>query len=119
MPFDKAGKHHLNTQKAMASDKAGPNKHKQSGEGAKGVGDPMPEGADEQDVAGDSTRTIINHNDDGTHSVMHHDGEETGPHMDIAEALEAVQAKHGMMHGGAKPMHGQPVHEHAGMMEGY
>ncbi len=92
MPFDKAGKHHLSTQKAMASDKAGPspNKHKQSGEGAPGVKDAMPDAE-----MGDSTRTVINHNDDGTHSVMHHDGEETGPHMDIQEVLDAINAKHG------------------------
>lgn len=92
MPFDKKGSFHMNTQRAMASDKMGgsANKHKQSGEPSPGVADHTPD-----EDQGDSTRTIITHNDDGTHSVMHHDGEETGPHMDMQEALDAIHAKHG------------------------
>lgn len=114
MPLDKKGRFHMNTQRAMASDKMGdgPNKHKQSGEGAKGVSDPMPGGADESDLNGDSTRTVITHNDDGTHSVMHHDGEETGPHDLIEDAMEVIRAKHGeggMAHGGGL-MHGGGHH---------
>jgi hypothetical protein len=115
MPFDKKGGHHLNTQKAMASDKMPP--RKQSGEGGAGVGDPMPGGANEHDIGGDSSRTIITHGDDGTHSVMHHDGEESGPHMDLEEALEMIRAKHGSRMEPAAPRHGMPMHEHA-MMSG-
>lgn len=122
MPFDKFGKHHLNTQKMMASEKMpkkSPNIHKQSGEGAPGVADPMG-GKNEQDVAGDSTRTIINHNDDGSHSVDHADGEQTGPHDTIEDALDVIHAKHGgqpPMHG-AQPHHGMPMHEGHAMMSG-
>lgn len=123
MPFDKSGKHHLNTQKMMAADKfppKSPNMHKQSGEGAQGVGDPMG-GKAETDIGGDSTRTTIMHNDDGSHSVMHHDGEETGPHDTIEDALDVINAKHGMtprmQEKGEPAHHGMPMHGHA-MMSG-
>ena len=118
MPFDNKGKHHLSTQKAMAGSKM-PNVHKQSGEGAKGVGDPMPKGGDESDMAGDSTRTIISHNDDGTHSVMHHDGEAGEPKDSLEEALEEIRMKHGggMTDGDDKGMMAHHMPPHA-MMSG-
>ena len=79
----------------MASDKMA-NEHKQSGAPSPGVQDAKPDSA-----AGDSTRTVIHHNDDGTHMIEHSDGETTGPHMDMAEAMENIMAKHG---GGMDPM---------------
>lgn len=94
MPLDKGGKFHFNTQRAMAADKAGPNKHKQSGEKAEGVGDPVPGGAAKGEDM-DSTQTVIHHHPDGTHTVDHHDGEKTGPHHSIHEAMQHVKAKHG------------------------
>lgn len=42
-------------------------------------------------------KTEITHHMDGTHSVMHHDGEESGPHGSIDEAMDAVKMKHGGM----------------------
>lgn len=118
MPFDKSGKHHLSTQKAMSADKFPPRKPMPK----EGVADPM-QGKDEQEMTGDSTRTIINHNDDGSHSVMHADGEETGPHDGIEEALDMIHQKHGGlpppgMHEGAAPRHGMPMHEGHAMMSG-
>ncbi len=125
MPFDSKGKHHMNTQRAMGADKMpkkppmpakAPNVHAQSGSGADGVQDHIPD----EDM-GDSTRTMISHNGDGTHSVMHDDGEETGPHDTIEDALAAVAAKKGggmMQHGGAAPHHGMPMHEGHAMMSG-
>jgi len=119
MPFGKDGKHHLNTQKAMAADKMPPRRPDNAGKPNSGVADPMG-GKDEQEVTGDSTRTILSHNDDGSHSVMHHDGEETGPHDSIEEALEMIAAKHGagMQHASAAPHHGMPMHEGHAMMSG-
>lgn len=49
--------------------------------------------------------TSITHHMDGTHSVMHHDGEMTGPHGHITEATDAINAKHGG--GGSMPMGGE------------
>ena len=124
MPFDSQKKFHMNTQRAMAADKMpkkppmppkAPNVHSQSGSGEGGVKDAMPD----EDM-GDSTRTMISHNGDGTHSVQHDDGEETGPHETIEDALAAVMAKKGgggMQHEGGMPKHGMPMHEHA-MMSG-
>ncbi len=112
MPFDKKGGHHLNTQKAMHADKM-PQPKPDSG-----VGDPMG-GKSEQEVSGDSTRTIVNHNDDGSHSIDHADGEQTGPHDSIEEALEMILAKHGGgMQQSAAPQHGAPMHEGHAMMSG-
>jgi len=121
MPFDGKGKHHLNTQKAIAADKMPPPRPPKPP--MAGVGDPMG-GKDEQEVTGDSTRTILSHNDDGSHSVMHHDGEETGPHDTIEDALDAIHQKHGGamphgMHEGAAPRHGMPMHEGHASMGGY
>lgn len=122
MPFDKAGKHHMNTQKAMASDKMPPAKPKKQMD--QGVGDPM-KGNDETDMGGDSTRTMIDHNDDGSHSVQHADGEVSGPHDSIEEALAMIAAKHGggmehpgMQHESGVPRHGTPMHEGHAMMSG-
>ena len=124
MPFDSSGKHHMNTQRAMGADKmpkkparpAKPaNQHAQSGSGAEGVQDNVPD-----EEMGDSTRTMISHHGDGSHSVQHDDGEETGPHETIEDALAAVMAKKGggmMQHPGGAPQHGMPMHEHA-MMSG-
>ena len=118
MPFDKKGGHHLNTQKAMAADKMPPRRPNNAGKPNSGVGDPMG-GKDEQEVTGDSTRTIVSHNDDGSHSIQHADGEQTGPHDSIEEALEMILAKHGggMQHSAA-PQHGAPMHEGHAMMSG-
>jgi len=123
MPFSKDGKHHLNTQKAMAADKMPPPKPPRPPKPDMGVGDPM-KGNDETDIGGDSTRTILSHNDDGSHSVMHADGEETGPHDTIEDALDAIHQKHGGamphgMHEGAAPRHGMPMHEGHASMGGY
>ncbi len=113
MPFDKNNRHHLNTQKAMHADKMPPPKMDKAG-----VGDPMG-GKSEQDIGGDSTRTMISHNDDGSHSVDHADGEQTGPHDSIEEALEMIMQKHGGgMHQSAAPQHGAPMHEGHAMMSG-
>jgi hypothetical protein len=118
MPFNKSGKHHLNTQKAMASDKMPPRPAKAAmpakpGAPAGGVGDHMPGGVNEGDIDGDSTRTIITHGSDGSHMVDHADGEQTGPHGDIEEALDHIRMKHGMQKEPGEPRHGMPMHEHA------
>lgn len=117
MPFDKAGKHHLNTQKMMASEKLPPAKPKKQMD--QGVGDPM-QGNDETDMGGDSTRTMITHGDDGSHTVDHADGEQTGPHDTIEDALDAIHQKHGgmMQHESGVPRHGTPMHEGHAMMRG-
>lgn len=59
-----------------------------------GVGDPMPPGKNESDMGGDSTQTVITHHGDGTHSVEHHDGEQSGPHEHLHEAFAHISAKH-------------------------
>ena len=117
MPFDGKGKHHLNTQKAMASDRMPPRPAKAAmpakpGEAESGVGNHMPGGANENDIGGDSSRTIITHHDDGTHSVQHADGDET-PQGELEDALEMIRAKHGMQREVGEPRHGMPMHEHA------
>ena len=97
MPLDGKGRFHLNTQRAMGADKfrarEGMPPKRQSGEGAAGVGDPMAKGANESDIGGDSTQTTITHNGDGTHSVQHADGDETGPHEHLHEAFAHISAK--------------------------
>ncbi len=123
MPFDSKGKHHLNTQKMMAAEKMPPPKPPRPPKPDMGVGDPM-KGSDETDIGGDSTRTMIDHNDDGSHSVQHADGEQTGPHDSIDEALAMIAAKHGggmhpgMQHESGVPRHGTPMHEGHAMMSG-
>lgn len=115
MPFDSKGKHHLNTQKAMAGDKmpARPAKPAKPGEAESGVGNHMPGGSSENDIGGDSSRTIITHGGDGSHMVDHADGDQTGPHGDIEEALDHIRMKHGMQKEIGEPRHGMPMHEHA------
>ena len=123
MPFDSKGKHHLNTQKMMAAEKMPPPKPPKPPMAGGGVGDPMA-GKNENDMGGDSTRTMISHNDDGSHMVDHADGEQTGPHDTIEDALDAIHQKHGGampphgMHEGAAPRHGMPMHEGHAMMSG-
>lgn len=103
MPFDKSGKHHLNTQKAMASDKAP----------AKAPAPPV-ETAPAAPMTG--TQTIIDHNDDGTFSVTHADGEQSGPFMDMAEALDTVMAKDGGMEQTGEAMPQEQTAEQPAMM---
>lgn len=68
-----------------SSNKAVPEKHEVKG--AVGVGDsPMDDG--------DEPTTTITHHADGTHSVMHADGD-MSDHPSIEDAMAGIHAKHG------------------------
>ncbi len=138
MPFDKKGGHHLNTQKAMASDKM-PNLHKQSGERASGVGDPQPGGTSAASDSGDTAaghlqalhdsmggrHAHIHQGDDGSITTHHigDDGMVQGPHqhdsMDAVREhlMQVMEEERQEGEGDGEPMRGKP--EHAGIMSGY
>lgn len=50
----------------------------------------MPKGGGEQSGA---EQSVIHHNDDGTHSVTHHDGSESGPHEHIHGAMAEIGSR--------------------------
>ena len=138
MPFDGKGKHHLNTQKAMAADRMPPRPAKpasapkpQSGDGGPGVQDAMPHGADETDMGGDTTRHLtemqagmggkhahIHQGDDGSVTTHHvgEDGVVQGPHEhpDLEAAhqhlMAAMQEERAEGEGGAPSRGLHPKH---------
>lgn len=94
MPFDSQKKFHLSHQQARHAD------------GMKGGGmkalTPKEPGAHEGEKpmeGGGGEHSTIHHHEDGTHSVEHSDGEKSGPHAHLHEAMAHVAAKHG---GGGK-----------------
>lgn len=56
-----------------------------------GLHEPEPTGGEGEDAGG---QTTITHHKDGTHSVQHHDGTETGPHDHLHEAFAHISMKH-------------------------
>lgn len=99
MPFDSQKKFHLSGQQARHADgmKGGPPK----GGPPKGGGMKAPAmkefGAqkDMEPMGGGGAHSTIQHHEDGTHSVEHSDGEKSGPHAHLHEAMAHVAAKHG------------------------
>lgn len=70
---------------------------------------------------GEGSKTTITHHEDGSHSVMHHDGEETH-HPSTGHMLMGMHAKHEMgggghmhAHGGMEGAEGSVTTHHVGM----
>ena len=99
MPTDKSGRFHLNTQRAMASDRmAAPAKK------AAAVSSKVDSPAGDREAGGESSTTLHDHGD-GTFHTESHDGERT-EHPSIGHALVHLAAKHAE---GGKHMH---IHGH-------
>lgn len=92
MPMDSMGKHHFSSQQARHADGM---KGMKSG----GMKAPAPKMAGaheaEEPKADGGEHSTIHHHEDGTHSVEHSDGEKSGPHAHLHEAMAHVAAKHG------------------------
>lgn len=93
MPLDSMGKHHFSGQQARHADGM---KGMKGGSAPKAPAMKSP-GAHEGDEpkAEGGAHSTIHHHEDGTHSVEHSDGEKSGPHAHLHEAMAHVAAKHG------------------------
>lgn len=90
MPFDSQKKFHLSGQQARHADgmKGG------SAPKAPAMKEPAAQEG-EKPMAGGGESSTIHHHEDGTHSVEHSDGEKSGPHAHLHEAMAHVAKKHG------------------------
>jgi hypothetical protein len=119
MPTDKAGKFHLNAQRAMASDKAatGPSKGITAMPGVSG------EETSDGTAADTGVHTTLHNHGDGTFHTEHHDGTRT-EHPHIGHALAHMHGLHN--DGGAKHInvhsdgmtHTSHQHDGSGNVEG-
>jgi hypothetical protein len=105
MPFDKAGKFHLNTQRANASDRVKPMSPPPA----------EPKGKPEAGGSGSDAHTTLHDHGDGTFHTESHDGERTD-HPSIGHAVVHIASRHAE---GGKHMHihhdgGSHVSHHAG-----
>src|SRR5579872_5254582 len=104
MPPDKAGRFHLNVQKAHASDKAA---ESMTAEPARDGAEP---GTESKDTG---VHTTLHDHQDGTYHTEGHDGEQM-EHESIHGALAHIAAKHGhedlhahvLQHEGQEAEHG-------------
>lgn len=77
----------------------------------------------EGEHASGGNKTTIEHHGDGSHSVTHADGEKTGPHKSIGEAMMHIHSKQADGPGGHMHVHpegGATTHhtDGTGMVEG-
>lgn len=80
--------------------------HEREAFGKKVAAMPKPGGEGEHAGGGGGNKTTIEHHPDGSHTIHHADGETTGPHKHMGEAMMHLHAKH--MDGGGGHMHAKP-----------